>query len=69
MDGTQYSNEILLTQLVNVITHNELQAPEPSCHHLLLIILGGLADGDDEDAPTIILDLHAASLDDLLDAL
>jgi hypothetical protein len=69
VDGLENSYEVLLTQLINVITHNELQTSESSGYHLLLIILRCFANCYYEYSPSIILNLHATCLDDLLNSL
>jgi hypothetical protein len=69
VDCLEDGDEVLLTQFVDVVAHYQFQASEPSGNYLLLITLWGLADGDDEDAPSIILNLHPTCLDDLLNTL
>ena len=69
MDRMKDGNEVVLTQLVDVVVNDQLQTAEASGHHLLIIDqLGCLADGHDDEPPTLVAKLLPAGLDNLLDS-
>lgn len=62
-------HKVLLTQSIDVVADDELEASEATSDNLITFMLQGLADRDNDDPPTFVFDLLAASLDDLFEAL
>ena len=62
-------DEVLLAQPVDIVADHELEAAEPTSHHLFTFMLQRLADGHDDYAPALVLNLLPTSLDNLLEAL
>ena len=55
MNCIEYSHEIILAQLVDVVIYNQLQASEASCNYLFTLNqLWRLANGHYDQSPSLV---------------